>query len=81
MTNGTLADILASVEIARINLEYASADLAEQGGLDRWRGDSGHVAMILAQLGCVRASLAQAQDTLGSAAASVPARRRPVLVS
>jgi hypothetical protein len=74
MNNGTLANILASVEIARIELEYASADLAAQGGLDRWRADAGHLDAMLAKLRLARAALATAQDTLGDAASSVSSR-------
>jgi hypothetical protein len=72
MAIGVLTRILASVEIARIELEYASADLAVHGGLDDWQGDSGALEAMLGKLRLARAALAAAQETLDDAATTRP---------
>jgi hypothetical protein len=76
MTNRILADILASVEVARIELEHASAGLAAQSGLYRWRAEDRELETMLASLRLARAALSTAQATItgADAAARVPAR-------
>jgi hypothetical protein len=79
--NANLANILASVEVARIELEYASADLAEKGWVDRWCVDPGHLETMLAKLQVARAALAAAQETLGDTSTRAPAREMAAAAS
>jgi hypothetical protein len=69
MTNANIADILGLVEVARIELEFASADLTAQGGFDRCRPNVGHLETMLTSLRLARTALATAQASLGDSAA------------
>ena len=68
---GALTRLLASLEVARIELEYVSADLSYDG-LKAFKGDSDALETLLAKLRLARTALTAAQETLDDAVAGQP---------
>jgi len=67
--SAALSRLLASLEVARIELEYASADVASA---EAWKDDPKGLDTMLAKLRLARAALAAAQETLDDAVTAAP---------